>query len=327
MQPLISVIIPAYNNEADIAAAIDSVLAQSYPAWELIVVNDGSADGTGAICDDYAARDSRIRVIHKKNAGVSAARNTGLSMMEGAFVTFLDGDDELTPDGLENLYCGVNGTGALLSCCGQVKHAAGGYVYNKFIREDAARVTCVTGRQAAIGMFYGDLISASAGCKLYKKELFDRKFNFSTDLVMGEDTYFAYRCFREAPLVAIVNAPCYVYNYNETGVTNKKTNFIKFYDYVRMYDAVLREDPWPGDKEFRRALLSRLVENNFWALMKLRQDETPYPEEIAHIEDNIRAYRADVIRNPKAQKRVRYACALSYAGFSSLFLFYDLFDV
>lgn len=101
---LISVIIPAYNVEAYLARCLDSVCGQSYKNLEIIVVDDGSVDKTPSICDEYAKQDSRIRVIHKKNAGVSAARNDALDMASGDMIAFADADDYYEPDMLKNLY-------------------------------------------------------------------------------------------------------------------------------------------------------------------------------------------------------------------------------
>lgn len=98
---LFSIIIPCYNIEAYISMALDSVLNQTYSAWECICVNDGSTDNTKALLDDYARRDSRIKVYSQSNQGVSSARNLGLSKMRGEWLLFLDGDDVLHPQALE----------------------------------------------------------------------------------------------------------------------------------------------------------------------------------------------------------------------------------
>ena len=95
---LVSIIVPAYNVEAHLEACIESVLAQTYPTWELILVDDGSKDIAAAICDRYALRDSRIRVAHQPNGGVGAARNTGLDFARGSLIAFLDADDVLPED-------------------------------------------------------------------------------------------------------------------------------------------------------------------------------------------------------------------------------------
>ena len=96
--PVISIIIPVYNSERYIHRCIDSVLRQTFPDYELILVDDGSSDLSGEICDSYANKDIRIKVIHQINSGVSSARNTGIAMAKGKYITFCDSDDELWPD-------------------------------------------------------------------------------------------------------------------------------------------------------------------------------------------------------------------------------------
>lgn len=95
---MITVIIPVYNTAAYLPECLDSVLNQTYRDLQIILVNDGSSDNSGAICDEYAAKDGRITVIHQKNQGVSAARNKGLELLKGEWVSFIDSDDWLEPD-------------------------------------------------------------------------------------------------------------------------------------------------------------------------------------------------------------------------------------
>lgn len=102
MKALVSIIVPVYKVEPFIARCIQSVLTQTYPYWELLLVDDGSPDNSGVICDDYAAKDERIKVFHKSNGGVSSARNVGLDNAEGSWITFLDADDYWEPVCLEH---------------------------------------------------------------------------------------------------------------------------------------------------------------------------------------------------------------------------------
>ena len=108
MPPAVSIIVPVYNAERTIGRCIESILNQEYTDFELLLVNDGSTDASGSLCDGYAAKDARIRVIHKKNGGVSAARNTALDLAQGTYLQFLDSDDWLTPDATS--WCGQQRT-------------------------------------------------------------------------------------------------------------------------------------------------------------------------------------------------------------------------
>lgn len=116
--PKLSIIVPIYKVEAYLPKCIESVLAQSYQDWELILVDDGSPDACPRICDQYAARDARIRVIHQNNAGVSAARNRGLDAAAGDLIAFIDPDDYLRSDCYELMLEAMDRTGAGMAICG-----------------------------------------------------------------------------------------------------------------------------------------------------------------------------------------------------------------
>lgn len=121
MKPLISVIIPAYNVADYLSRCLDSLLVQSWKELELIVVDDGSTDGTSGLADDYTLRDSRVRVIHQANGGVSSARNAGLAASRGELIGFTDGDDWVKPDYLESLAETLLRQNAEMAVCGYVE--------------------------------------------------------------------------------------------------------------------------------------------------------------------------------------------------------------
>ena len=102
--PLVSIIVPVYQVEAYISECVESLLAQTYKNLEILLVDDGSTDGSGEICDEYAVKDDRVRVIHQRNQGPSVARNSGLDHMKGEYVAFVDSDDAVLPDFIESLY-------------------------------------------------------------------------------------------------------------------------------------------------------------------------------------------------------------------------------
>ena len=114
-KPLISVVVPVYKTEAYLRQCVDSLLIQTYSHLEIILVDDGSPDGSGAVCDQYARRDARICVIHQKNGGVSAARNAGVQVATGQYIAFVDSDDWVEPDYVKNT---IPSSRAVCSRCG-----------------------------------------------------------------------------------------------------------------------------------------------------------------------------------------------------------------
>ena len=115
---MISLIVPVYGVQTYLPRCLDSILAQKYADWEAILVDDGSPDRCGEICDSYAARDRRFRVIHQKNEGLSAARNRGLAAAAGAYIAFVDSDDVLSENYLDGLYAALTETdGDIAECC------------------------------------------------------------------------------------------------------------------------------------------------------------------------------------------------------------------
>ena len=120
-KPTISIIVPVYNVEKYLPECIESILAQTFTDFELILVEDGSPDGCPALCDAAAEKDGRIRVIHQKNGGLSAARNAGLDIARGEWIGFVDSDDYIAPEMYEKLYRAVQQTGADLALCDYAK--------------------------------------------------------------------------------------------------------------------------------------------------------------------------------------------------------------
>ena len=113
----VSVIVPVYNVEQYLEECIDSIINQSYTNIEIILVDDGSTDNSGAICDNYQNIDDRIKVIHQKNMGLSGARNSGVRVCSGDWITLVDGDDIIHPKMIEILYGSIKNTDAKIAFC------------------------------------------------------------------------------------------------------------------------------------------------------------------------------------------------------------------
>ncbi len=322
MNPLISIIVPVYNVEKYIKKCVASLCAQTYENLEIILIDDGSPDMSGAICDELQKTDDRIVVLHQKNAGVSKARNAALDIMHGDYVTFVDADDYVAPDFIACLYHAIESKNADISTCGHYRVNPDSSLKRIYsLSDNPEEILCLTGNESIIQLFYGNVCSASSGSKLYKKTLF-QSVRFP-DYIMGEDTFVVYYTFKQAKMIAHTNKPLYFYVQHSGSVTNSRCNYIKFYDYVKLYDHIIRSVGTAVDKEFFAALTNRLIENNFWVYMKLRNCPNLYFAEKRHIEDNIKKYRKYVIANPNAELRVRAACLLSYGGMHALDMVYD----
>ena len=170
----ISIIVPVYNVEKYLARCLDSIIDQTYTNIEIILVDDGSLDESGKICDEYAKKDKRIKVIHKQNGGLSSARNSGIEMASGKYVCFIDSDDYIEKDMIEYLYKGVKKYHADIVVCGLSNIYSNGKIECATIpREDI-----IYNRKQALDIHlltgYIDHVICD---KIYKKELFnDIKF-------------------------------------------------------------------------------------------------------------------------------------------------------
>lgn len=214
----ISVIIPVYNAEKYLRACLDSVLTQTYPAYEIILVDDGSSDDSGAVCDKYAARDPRIRVIHKANAGVSAARNDGLSVATGDWISFIDSDDTMEPDMYELLLNTAKKYGAEISHCGYKRMTEAGELVKEVsgthlvLEQDAVEaVACMLDGRYFVGGLWNKLF--------YRKCI--EGLRFQPDLRNNEDVLFNAMAFQNADKIVFIDETKYRYYEHSASACNK----------------------------------------------------------------------------------------------------------
>lgn len=168
----LSIIVPVYNVEKYLCRCVDSILAQTFTDYELILVDDGSPDGCPAICDGYALKDPRVRVIHKSNGGLSDARNAGLDIAQGDYIGFVDSDDYIEPQMYQRLIEALELHDADLVACGILQERENGQITGRWpgLTEDR-----IYGRQDFLDHFYPDVrrnILPAAWNKVYKKRLF-----------------------------------------------------------------------------------------------------------------------------------------------------------
>lgn len=167
---LVSIIIPVYNIEKYLKQCIESVVRQSYYNLEILIIDDGSTDESGFICDDYSLKDKRISVYHTNNRGLSAARNFGLDKANGEFVSFIDSDDWFEPDAIENMIKKALETGADIVCCRYIQEYNRNWIEKE---DDLGKEKVFTGDEAIKEYCIGSSISSVVWNKLYRKTIFD----------------------------------------------------------------------------------------------------------------------------------------------------------
>lgn len=245
MDNLISIIIPAYNIETYLPATLDSVLAQTHKNIEVIVVNDGSCDGTDAIIDQYAVADSRIRAIHKENGGVTSARLRGVAEANGEWIGFVDGDDIIEPQMYEHLLKNALAYGADISHCGyqMVFPSRVDYYYNtgRLVEQN-----CVTGLRDLLS---GDFVEPGLWNKLYRRELFTGLAErVDPTIRINEDLLMNYWLFKAAKSSVFEDVCLYHYVLRSGSAATSKINAHKLHDPLRVL-RMLRRDAddavWP----------------------------------------------------------------------------------
>lgn len=208
MKDLISVIIPVYNAEKYLAKCIESILTQTYEKFELILVDDGAKDNSGKICDEYAAKDERIKVIHKKNGGVSSARNTGIESAKGEFIAFVDSDDWLEENSLEILHREITMENADL--------AAGAFV--RIVRKGRQRhdfkTALYSGDQIAENIVqFIRLLGGTVWAKLFRRDIIiNEGLLFNPEIPLGEDSVFLMTYVQFCKKIILKDELVYAYN-------------------------------------------------------------------------------------------------------------------
>ena len=219
MGELITIALPVYNVENYLKRCMDSVLCQTYQNLEIILVDDGSVDGSGKMCDEYAKKDKRVKVIHKENGGLSSARNAAIEIAKGEYITFVDTDDWIEPTYVEELYDAIKKYDCDMSICGFAQIFENGEIFSK---EHVEQVKVV--REDPLTVFYGKTyIGHYSWAKLYKKDLFkDVRFPLG---IYNQDTYVvSHICNNVKKGIVIIPSTLYNYIRLRTGGATKEVS-------------------------------------------------------------------------------------------------------
>lgn len=211
---MISVIVPVYNVEPYLHRCVDSILAQTFTDFDLILVDDGSPDNCPAICDEYAEKDSRVHVIHQENGGLSAARNAGIDWAfansDSQWLTFVDSDDWIHPEMLERLLNAAQGNGVGISMC---------YLEDVYEETIPCPLSIKKAELVKVDNIYAEQYSSAvvACCKLYRKDLFET-VRYPVGKI-NEDLYTTYKLIFQAPYIAVIKSNLYYYYRRTDSIT------------------------------------------------------------------------------------------------------------
>lgn len=228
MDMKVSIVVPVYKVEAYIDKCVKSILSQTFTNFELILVNDGSPDGCGKICDKYAQNDSRIQVIHKQNGGLAEARNAGLDVASGDYIGFVDSDDWIESDMYEILYNLCIEHDADIACCTSKIH------YKDKAIDNGIHPLVIHERKTAMkAMLEGELYDEVVWTKLFKKDLLEG-VRFTVGRIY-EDTDFTYKAIHKSKKVCSIGLPKYNYIKRENSTMDRAKKDISI-DAVLIYD-------------------------------------------------------------------------------------------
>lgn len=281
MDQLVSVIVPIYKVEAYLESCVDSILAQTYQTLEIILVNDGSPDRCGAICDEYAAKDSRVKVLHKPNGGLSDARNAGMAVAHGTFLMFVDSDDLLPPDAVEILL--------ELACKENAELVIGGH--DRFeevppvqMDNDQNSYRVLDAREAMAAMFRN---GCAAWARIYRRGLHEGIL-FPVGEI-NEDEAIVLRLLDRCERVVQTDAVVYHYRCRPESITTVEFNVKK----------LAWKDHCAANLEFVREKYPKLIpdaakryrDSLLWSLTEMAMSDTDFSHEAMQLREELSASR------------------------------------
>lgn len=287
----ISVIVPVYNVEQYLERCVDSIINQTYTNLEIILVNDGSTDNSGKLCDELAKKDERIRVIHKENGGLSDARNRGIDESESDLVGFIDSDDYIDSDMYEVLLKNLNDTDADLSMCA---------LYDVYNNTPEVQVTNketwkLSSEQAIKMVMEAKILSVTAVNKLYRKSLFtDLKFEVGK---IAEDAFIMIKLLDKCEKIVATNEKKYYYVHRENSITTQKFS-TKFLNVIEAYEqnSNIISEKYPKLKDVAQ---TRMNWAYFYVLDRLLLDDNYNDKELENkLISYLKNHRKDILNDP-----------------------------
>lgn len=303
---LISIIIPVFNNERYLSKCIDSVIEQTFQNWELIIINDGSTDGSKDIINYYSEIDDRILAFHFDNRGVSRSRNFGIEKAKGEFITFIDSDDYVKPYYLEKLITSIIYNNSDLSVCDVLE------VYNdhgriiKSLDTIKNSVSIVNSQKVLDDLLYHKIKNGYCCAKLFRKSLIKSLFESYS---YCEDVLFLVNYLADNELtISVIHESLYVYVKNDNSVTMKK-NPDKIIDMLNVSEKIIEESNL-NNRISTKAAYALLIDYSFYIF--LFSNKVPELKRLYILcKNNIKKYRNKVFLDRHSSIKTKLACFLS----------------
>lgn len=300
----VSVIVPVYNVEEYIDRSIKSIINQSYGNIEIILIDDGSTDRSGIICDAYATCDDRIIVLHKANGGQGSARNMGLCVCTGQYIMFLDSDDYLELDCIQELVNRIESGNFDISVCNYYFVTEEGNVISRFTDTSDS---IFNGYEVIEHMWNDEIINIAPWAKLYKRYLWE---NFRFEECYCEDSATMYKLYKKEMNICFTSRP--LVNYVMRSSSDVRSFSEKKLHMIEIYDDVVKYAKTKLPNNLYKAAVSKTVAVNFHVLSQVPKGM--YKEYTERMKNNIIKYRLKVIFDSQARKKNRIACMISYFG-------------
>lgn len=317
----VSIIIPVYNVQEYLDECMQSVLSQTYSKIEVILIDDGSTDSSGRLCDRYV-KDSRVRVIHKKNGGLSDARNTGIDYASGEFLTFVDSDDIVEESFVEKMYnAQINNNADIVISSFRIRE--NGVEKKAFRRREKYRDELIDRNEAIERMLLFRGYTYSTWAKLYKKELF-KGIRFPKGRIC-EDLATTYRLFLLADRFAFISDDAYIYRFRRGSI---QTSIFDDRRKDEFYFAnEMKKDLDRYDTRLGKIATCRVVSSAFHILMNMDLNDEQGSDFVELLEKAVVGNRREMIISEKIPLKIRLGCVLSYLGIKNLKRIYDCLGV
>ncbi|WP_329844973.1 glycosyltransferase family 2 protein [Veillonella atypica] len=313
----ISIVVPVYNVEKYLSRCIESLLAQTYKNFEIILVDDGSTDNSGELCNQYEREHKVIRVIHKENGGLSDARNCGMNDARGSYITFVDSDDYIHPLYLELLVKGIQ-KGADFSVCDFTEVYDGKGI--KSVASDGVDISIINAKDGLIEILYQKFHDVAAWGILLPLSL-ARRYPFPKGRLF-EDLYTTYQYYFDVQMVAFVRVPLYYYFQRADSIMSiRNDNFIN--DLIDASNTVVENCQGYG-RNIELAAKGKRFSNYCRLLIQTSNLNSHYPKQYHHIVEIVKKERITVLFDQHARLKNRLAAFSLLGGVRCLQLAFKL---